>query len=51
MFVMSKRKFTTTLDSDLIKQLKVYAVVHDTSVATLLEEMATKYLAETTASK
>ncbi len=42
---MGKKKFTTTLDSDLIKQLKILAVEEDTSVANLLEELAKSYLA------
>lgn len=33
-----KKKFTTTLDSELIKQIKVYAIEHDTSVASLIEK-------------
>lgn len=35
-----KKKFTTTLDSELIKQMKVYAIEHDTSVAKLIEKTA-----------
>ncbi|MGL0747178.1 MULTISPECIES: hypothetical protein [Secundilactobacillus] len=41
---MGKKKFTTTLDSDLIKQLKIIAVEEDTSVANLLEKLAKDYL-------
>lgn len=33
-----KKKFTTTLDENLIKQVKVYAIEHDTSVAKLIEK-------------
>lgn len=33
-----KKKFTTTLDEELIKQVKVYAIEHDTSVAKLIEK-------------
>lgn len=33
-----KKKFTTTLDGNLIKQVKVYAIEHDTSVAKLIEK-------------
>ena len=33
-----KKKFTTTLDENLIKQIKVYAIEHDTSVAKLIEK-------------
>ncbi|WP_010622575.1 hypothetical protein ABTQ33_11525 [Paucilactobacillus suebicus] len=45
---MTKRKFTTTLDSELIKELKICAVENETSVATLIEEMAKEYLAKAT---
>lgn len=33
-----KKKFTTTLDEELIKQIKVYAIEHDTSVAHIIEQ-------------
>ncbi|MDB6269094.1 DUF6364 family protein [Lactobacillus crispatus] len=33
-----KKKFTTTLDEELIKQVKIYAIEHDTSVAKLIEK-------------
>ena len=33
-----KKKFTTTLDEELIKQVKIYAIEHDTSVAKLFEK-------------
>lgn len=39
-----KRKFTTTLDADLIKRMKIDAVENDASVANLLEELIKKYL-------
>ncbi|MGL0747177.1 hypothetical protein [Secundilactobacillus paracollinoides] len=41
---MGKKKFTTTLDSDLIKQLKIRAVQENTSVASLLERLVQAYL-------
>ncbi|WP_169790579.1 hypothetical protein [Secundilactobacillus collinoides] len=41
---MGKKKFTTTLDSDMIKQLKIIAVEQDTSVASLLEKLVQSYL-------
>ncbi|MGL0747185.1 hypothetical protein [Secundilactobacillus paracollinoides] len=41
---MGKKKFTTTLDSDMIKQLKIIAVEEDTSVASLLENLVQSYL-------
>ena len=33
-----KKKFSTTLDEELIKQVKIYAIEHDTSVAKLIEK-------------
>lgn len=33
-----KKKFTTTLDEELIKPVKIYAIEHDTSVAKLIEK-------------
>ena len=33
-----KKKFTTTLDDALIKQVKIYAIEHDTSVAKIIEK-------------
>ncbi|WP_169790580.1 hypothetical protein [Secundilactobacillus collinoides] len=41
---MGKKKFTTTLDSELIKQLKIRAVEENTSVASLLEGLVKEYL-------
>ncbi|MDN7145168.1 ribbon-helix-helix protein, CopG family [Liquorilactobacillus mali] len=39
-----KKKFTTTLDSELIKAIKIKAIEENKSVATLLEEMIKEYL-------
>lgn len=39
-----KKKFTTTLDSELIKAIKIKAIEENKSVATLLEEMIEEYL-------
>lgn len=39
-----KKKFTTTLDSDLIKQIKIRAIKENTSVASLLEKLMKDYL-------
>ena len=39
-----KKKFTTTLDEELIKQVKIYAIEHDTSVAKLIEKAINKKL-------
>ncbi len=41
---MGKKKFTTTLDSELIKQLKIRAVEENTSVANLLEGLVKAFL-------
>lgn len=35
---MSRKKFTTTLDEELIKEIKVYAIEHNTSVSQLIEK-------------
>lgn len=39
-----KKKFTTTLDSELIKQAKIKAVENGISVAELLEKLLNDYL-------
>lgn len=39
-----KKKFTTTLDSDLIQQIKIQAIKENTSVASLLEKLMKDYL-------
>ena len=39
-----KKKFTTTLDEELIKKIKIKAIEENKSVADLLEEMLRKYL-------
>lgn len=41
-----KKKFTTTLDSELIKAIKIKAIEENKSVATLLEEMIKEYLSK-----
>ncbi|WP_164478695.1 hypothetical protein ABTQ33_01660 [Paucilactobacillus suebicus] len=41
---MERKKFTTTLDSDLIKQLKIIAVKKEISVSALIEQIAKPYL-------
>lgn len=41
---MAKQKFTTTLDSELLKQVKIKAIEEGRSVSDLLEEMIKKYL-------
>jgi predicted transcriptional regulator len=39
-----RTKFTTTLDSDLIKKLKIKAIQDDTDVSKILEKLITEYL-------
>ena len=41
---MSRKKFTTTLDEELIKEIKVYAIEHDTSVSQLIEKAIKKII-------
>ena len=41
---MSKVKFTTTLDSDLLQQAKIQAVKENTSVAKIIEKLLQEYL-------
>lgn len=41
-----KKKFTTTLDNDLIKKIKIKAIEQGKSVAELIEQMIKVYLAE-----
>ena len=40
---MAKSKFTTTLDSDLLKQTKIEAIQLDMSVAEFLEKLIKEY--------
>lgn len=39
-----KKKFTTTLDSELIKKAKIKAIEQNISVAELIERLLKKYL-------
>jgi hypothetical protein len=41
---MSRKKFTTTLDEELIKKIKVKAIEENTDVSKLLEKMIENYL-------
>lgn len=41
---MSKVKFTTTLDSDLLQKAKIQAVKENTSVAKIIEKLLQEYL-------
>ena len=38
-----KKKFTTTLDDELIKKAKIKAIEENISVAELIEKLLTKY--------
>lgn len=40
---MAKSKFTTTLDSELLKKTKIEAIQLDMSVAQFLEKLIEKY--------
>jgi len=40
-----KKKFTTTLDDELIKKIKIEAIEKGKSVAELIEQMIKNYLA------
>lgn len=39
-----KYKFTTTLDKDLVDQLKIQAIKENRSVANIIEELVRNYL-------
>lgn len=39
-----KKKFTTTIDEDIIKKAKIKAIEEDTSVAELIEKLLKEYL-------
>lgn len=43
---MAKQKFTTTLDADILEQIKIQAIKEKRSVSDLLEELIKKYLEE-----
>ena len=42
-----KKKFTTTLDDELIKKAKIKAIEENISVAELIEKLLEKYLEPT----
>ena len=44
---MSKVKFTTTVDENLLEQIKILAVKEKCSVSAILERLITEYLAKT----
>ena len=41
---MSKQKFTTTIDAELLEEIKIQAIREKRSVSDMLEEMIRKYL-------
>jgi hypothetical protein len=43
---MTRKKFTTTLDEQLIQQLKIQAVKEGTDVSKILEKLISEYLAK-----
>lgn len=43
---MARKKFTTTLDEDLISKIKIQAINEKTDVSKLLEKLIVKYLEE-----
>ena len=43
---MARKAFSTTMDADTLKALKLVAVKHDRSLSAVLEEAAERYLAE-----
>ncbi len=43
---MARKAFSTTMQADTLKALKLYAVKHDRALNEVLEEAATVYLAQ-----
>ena len=43
---MPRRAFSTTMQADMLKALKLYAVKHDRPLNEVLEEAAASYLAQ-----
>lgn len=41
---MKKLKFTTTMDAELLKRIKIRAIEENTSVSNILESLIEKYL-------
>lgn len=39
-----RKKFTTTLDAELIRQIKIKAIEQNTSVSSLIEKLFTEYI-------
>ena len=44
--IIMRKKFTTTLDEEIIKKVKIQAVKENTDVSKLLEKFIEKYLKE-----
>lgn len=44
MIPMARKKFTTTLDEELIQKLKIQAVKEGTDVSKILEKLIEEYL-------
>lgn len=43
---MTRKKFNASLDENLIKRLKMQALIENTDVSTIIERLAFDYLAE-----
>ncbi len=43
---MSKVKFTTTIDTDILEKIKIQAIKEKRSVSDILEQLISAYLAE-----
>lgn len=43
---MNKVKFTTTIDSNLLEEIKIIAIKEKRSVSAILEELISRYLKE-----
>lgn len=41
---MARKKFTTTLDEDLIRRLKIRSLEEDTDANKIIERLVSKYL-------
>ena len=44
--IIMRKKFTTTLDEEIIKKIKIQAVKENTDVSKLLEKLIENYLKE-----
>ena len=48
---MAKHKFTTTIDSEVLEEIKIQAIREKRSVSDILEEVIKKYLDDITSIK